>query len=155
MDHGTNQFSSSRAKPATTVALALVMAGGVADRMAAHESRQTATEDHRSMTTGSKFCCSIKALASAERAHHKQLTEKLISSRTEIVETENGYEFKFSPSVISIAELADWVAAESKCCPFFDFHIDLERAGTLVCLRLTGDQGIKHFIQSEFQLPAK
>jgi hypothetical protein len=155
MDHGTNQFTSRPAKPATTVALALVMAGGVADRMAAYESRQTATEDHRSMTTGSKFFCNIKALASAERAHHKQLTEKLISSPTEIVETDKGYEFKFSPSVVSIAELADWAAAESKCCPFFDFHIDLEREGTLVCLRLTGDQGVKHFIQSEFQVPAK
>ena len=155
MDYGTNQFSWSRVKPATTVALALVMAGGIADRMAAYESRQTAREDHPSMTTGSKFFCNIKALARAERARHKQLTEKLISSRTEAVESEKGYEFQFNPTVVSIAELADWAAGESKCCPFFDFHIDLEREGTLVCLRLTGAQGIKHFIQSEFQLPAK
>ena len=107
------------------------------------------------MTTGSKFFCNIKALAPAERAEHKQLTEKLISNRTEIVETETGYEFQFNPLVVSITELADWALAESKCCPFFDFHIDLEREGTLVCLRLTGDPGIKHFIQSEFQLSAK
>ena len=107
------------------------------------------------MTTGSKFLCNIKALAPAERIHHKELTEKLISNRTEIVESEKGYEFEFDPSVVSIAELADWAAAESKCCPFFDFHIDLEREGTLVCLRLTGAQGVKDFIQSEFQLPVK
>jgi hypothetical protein len=155
MDHKMNQFTSCRVKLATTTTLALVMAGGVADRTAARESRQTAMEDHRSMTTGSKFFCNSQALAPAERVHHKQLTEKLISSRTEIVESEKGYEFQFNPSVVSIAELADWAAAESKCCPFFDFHIDLEREGTLVCLRLTGDQGIKHFIQSEFQLPTK
>jgi hypothetical protein len=150
-----NQFTLYRVKVAATTALAFVLAGGVANRMAAHESHQTAKEEHRSMTTGSKFFCNIKALAPTERAHHKQLTEKLISSRTEIVETEKGYEFQFNPSVVSIAELADWVVAESKCCPFFDFHIDLEREGTLVCLRLTGNQGIKHFIQSEFQVPAK
>jgi hypothetical protein len=71
------------------------------------------------------------------------------------VETETSYEFQFNPSVISIAELADWVAAESKCCPFFDFHIDLKREGTLVCLRLAGDEGVKQFILGEFQLPAK
>jgi hypothetical protein len=47
------------------------------------------------------------------------------------------------------------VVAESKCCPFFDFHIDLEREGTLLCLRLTGEEGIKPFIRVEFQLPAK
>lgn len=106
------------------------------------------------MTTGSKFFCNVNSLAPVERARHKQLTEKLISSRTEIVETEKGYEFQFDPAVVSIAELADWAMAESKCCPFFDFHIDLEREGRLVRLRLAGDQGIKHFIQSEFQVPA-
>ena len=107
------------------------------------------------MATGSKFFCNVNALAPAERTHHKRLTEKLIISRIEIVGTETGYEFQFNPSVVSIAELADWAAAESKCCPFFDFHIDLEREGTLVCLRLTGAQGVKDFIQSEFQLPVK
>jgi hypothetical protein len=155
MDHKTNQFTSCRGKLAATTALACVMAGGVAARIAAYESGQTVKEDHQSMTTGSKFFCNIKALAPAERAHHQKLTEKLISGRTEIIETDKGYEFQFNPAAVSIAELADWAAAESKCCPFFDFHIDLEREGTLVCLRLTGDQGIKHFIQSEFQLPAK
>jgi hypothetical protein len=156
MDHKTNQFTSCRGKLAATTALADVMAGGVAARIAAYESGQTVKEeDHQSMTTGSKFFCNIKALAPAERARHKKLTEKLISGRTEIIETEKGYEFQFNPAVVSIAELADWAAAESKCCPFVEFHIDLEREGTLVCLRLAGDQGIKHFIQSEFQLPAK
>src|ERR1700730_5156559 len=149
MIHKTNQSDGCRVKLAATVTLGLVMTGGMADRAAAFDLRQTAREDHPSMTTGSKFFCNMKALAPAERAHHKHLTEKLISSRTEIVETEKGYEFQFSPSAISIAELADWIVAERKCCPFFDFHIDLEREGTLVCLRLTGDQGIKHFIQSE------
>jgi hypothetical protein len=156
MDHKTNQFTSCRGKLAATTALADVMAGGVAARIAAYESGQTVKEeDHQSMTTGSNFFCNIKALAPAERARHKKLTEKLISGRTEIIETEKGYEFQFNPAVVSIAELADWAAAESKCCPFVEFHIDLEREGTLVCLRLAGDQGIKHFIQSEFQLPAK
>jgi hypothetical protein len=155
LDYKTNQFTSCRVKLTARTALACVMAAGVADPMTANVSRQTGREGHQSMTTGSKFFCNVKALAPAERAHHEQLTEKLISSRTEIVETEKGYEFQFNPSVVSIAELADWVVAESKCCPFFDFHIDLECEGRLVCLRLTGDQGIKHFIQSEFQLPAK
>lgn len=71
------------------------------------------------------------------------------------METEKGYEFQYGPSNVSIMELADWVAAEGKCCPFFDFHIDLEREGNLLCLRLTGEEGIKPFIRSEFQVPIK
>jgi hypothetical protein len=106
-------------------------------------------------TTQSKFYCNIKALTPEERAHHTELTEKLLATRKEIVETANGYEFQFSPKEISLSELADFVAAESKCCPFFDFHIDLEGEGSLLCLRLTGEEGIKPFIRSEFQVSTK
>jgi len=100
--------------------------------------------------TQSKYFCNTKALTPAERARHKELTEKLITARKATVETEKGYEFQFSPKDISIGELAEWVVAEGKCCPFFDFHIDLEQSGSLLCLRLTGEEGIKAFIRSEF-----
>jgi hypothetical protein len=106
-------------------------------------------------TTQGKFYCNIKALTPEERAHHAKLTQKLKESRTDIVETAKGYEFQFSPKVVTVAEVADWVTAESKCCPFFDFHIDLENEGQLVCLRLTGEEGIKAFIREEFQVAAK
>ncbi len=104
-------------------------------------------------TVQSKFYCNINTLTPEERARHKQLSEKLMAARKEIVETAKGYEFQYSPSDISLAELADWVSAESKCCPFFDFHIDLEEEGSLLCLRLTGEEGIKAFIRAEFNLP--
>src|ERR1700737_2370653 len=109
---------------------------------------KAANKEERVMTTDSKFYCNIKPLNPAERAHQKQLTDKLIAARKEIVESEHGYEFQFSPQTVSMAELADWVVAESKCCPFFDFHVDLEREGSLLCLRLTGAEGIKAFIRS-------
>jgi hypothetical protein len=102
-----------------------------------------------------KFYCNTRALNPSERAHHKLLTDKLVAERTQIVETEKGYEFQYSPSTVSLAELADWVAAESKCCPFFGFHIDLENEGKLLCLRLTGEEGIKTFVRAEFLVPAK
>jgi hypothetical protein len=78
------------------------------------------------------------------------LSDKLRAARKAVVETEKGYEFQYSPKSVSIGELAEWVAAESKCCPFFDFHIDLEETGNLLCLRLTGEEGIKAFIRTEF-----
>ena len=104
------------------------------------------------MTTHSKFYCNMKAFTHVERAKHMLLTGKLIFARKEIVEMQNGYEFQFSPSNVSVAELASWVTAESKCCPFFDFHIDLEQEGRLLCLRLSGEDGIKEFIRSEFKV---
>jgi hypothetical protein len=105
--------------------------------------------------TQAKFYCNTKALNPSERAHHKLLTEKLVARRTRIVETEKGYEFQYSATTISLAELADWVVAESKCCPFFGFHIDLEDEGMLLCLRLTGEEGVKPFMRAEFLVPPK
>lgn len=136
-------------------AVALLIVDGGAGRMQAQTSPVTRNAENQAMTTQSKFYCNSKALNPTEREHHKQLTDKLLTNRKDVVETDTGYEFQFNPSNVSLAELADWVAAEGKCCPFFDFHIDLERAGSLLCLRLTGDKGIKPFIRAEFKVPVR
>ena len=96
------------------------------------------------------FYCNIGALGAEERARHSAMTRKLIAERDLVVETAKGYEFQFRPEKVSVAELAEWVVAENKCCPFFYFHIDLEKRGGLVCLGLTGPEGVKAFIREEF-----
>jgi hypothetical protein len=151
MNSKKERFGKVSKKGAATAgaALALLIAGGGAAPVGSQGSSTSANME-KQVTTQSKFYCNIKALNPAERAHHKQLSEKLIAARKEIVETAKGYEFQFSPKNVSLAELADWVSAESKCCPFFDFHIDLEGEGSLLCLRLTGEEGIKAFIRAEF-----
>jgi hypothetical protein len=115
----------------------------------------TTKSTEKTMTTASKFYCNTKVLNPAERPRHKQLTNKLVAERKQIIETDIGYEFQYDPSSVSITEVAEWVTAESKCCPFFDFHIDLEREGRVVCLRLTGEEGVKAFLRSEFSVRAK
>ena len=116
----------------------------------AHLPRQASEKEKTVATTQSKFFCNTRALTAAERARHAQLGEKMDAARKAVVETEKGYEFQYTPGRISIGELAEWVAEESKCCPFFDFHIDLEEHGHLLCLRLTGEEGVKAFIRAEF-----
>ena len=110
------------------------------------------TPERQAPAVQGKFYCNSKALTPEEREHHKRLTDKLLAARKATVETEKGYEFQYSPADVSVAEVADWVTNESKCCPFFDFHIDLEQEGKLVCLRLTGEEGIKAFIRAEFSV---
>jgi len=102
-----------------------------------------------------KFFCNVNALTGSERIHHVKLTEKLLAMRSDTVPTDYGYELQFDPNKVSITELTDWVVNESKCCPFIDFHIDLEHAGRLLCLRLTGPDGIKPFIEAEFRISQK
>jgi hypothetical protein len=128
--------------------LGLTMAGIAAG----HGFREQDGKDAATIRVDGKFYCNSKALSIEERARHKVLTEKLLAARNETIETEKGYEFQYRPDKVTMAEVAEWVVAESKCCPFFDFHIDLENQGRLVCLRLTGSEGIKDFIRSEFHL---
>ncbi len=150
MKIGKEKILTVSKKSAAGVTLALWIGGGGAMGLAAQGSTFVVKPERQVETVQSKFYCNLKALTSEQRARHKQLSEKLMASKKEIVETEKGYEFQFSPGDVSVAELAEWVVAESKCCPFFDFHIDLEREGKLLCLRLTGEEGIKAFIRAEF-----
>ena len=152
MKNSKERVVESSKKTAATVALALLVGGSGAMGLKAQSAAIVVQPERRVATVQSKFYCNIKALTPEERARHKQLTERLMAVRKDIVETEKGYELQYSPSDVSLAELAEWVAAESKCCPFFDFHIDLEREGKLACLRLTGEEGIKAFIRAEFGL---
>ena len=138
----------------TTLALAVSILSGGACQLQAQASPAVEHQEAPA-ATATGFYCNTRALDPAQRASHRQLSEKLMAARKKIVETEKGYEFQFSPSDVSLNELARWVKAEAKCCPFFDFHIDLEDKGKLLCLRLTGEPGIKAFIRSEFEVPGK
>jgi hypothetical protein len=147
------KFARARSAIAAGVSLSwLTMAG---HRAEAKAQEPAASSAEKQTVTQSKFYCNIKALSPAERASHKQLTNKLMALRKETVELAKGYEFQYSPRDVSLAELAEWVAAEGKCCPFFDFHIDLECEGELLCLRLMGAEGIKTFIRAELPLGVK
>ncbi|HEY6268728.1 MAG TPA: hypothetical protein VIX11_10550 [Candidatus Acidoferrum sp.] len=152
MKNGNERFVTQTKKGAAIVTLAIWIGSSGAMRLAAQGSAIVVKPERQMTTVQSKFYCNTKALTAEERARHKQLSEKLMSLRKETVEMEKGYEFQFGPADVSLAELAEWVVAESKCCPFFDFHVDLENQGKLVCLRLTGEEGIKVFIRAEFRI---
>jgi hypothetical protein len=72
-----------------------------------------------------EFYCHSKALDLRNGRDQKQLTDKLIAVHKEVVATAKGYESRYHPADISLAELADWAAVESKCCPFFLIFISI------------------------------
>jgi hypothetical protein len=147
-------FTATRKRAAAGVALTVLMMMSGAGRAAAQAPTASSGAGEQGGEQ-SKFYCNAKALSPAERAHHKEVTEKLIKVRTQVIETPKGYEFQYSPSSVSIVDLAEWATVEAKCCPFFNFHLDLEREGNLVCLGLAGAEGIKTFIRTEFQVPGR
>jgi hypothetical protein len=97
------------------------------------------------------FMCSLeKTLTKEQREHKKQLSQKMENARIETQGLANGYVFRFRPEDVSFAEVADWVATERVCCPFFDLAIEAQRENGPLSLRITGREGVKEFIRMEF-----
>lgn len=89
------------------------------------------------------IACNMNALTHEERRRYGQLIRKLQAARVGTTELPDGYELTLDLKALSAAELAEWIALESRCCPFLDFGI---------ALRLTGGEGVKEFLRHEFAL---
>jgi len=98
----------------------------------------------------SPFACDRFALGPKERTRHfDELGPTLRGLKTGVKELTNGYEFRFPTDPRTFELLAEWVAGERLCCPFFDIEMRVEREGGPLWLRLTGREGTKQFIQAD------
>jgi hypothetical protein len=139
---------------AATVLIALVLIAGfaLAARMLRKANPVRAAVKEQTTTETSSFYCNLKALSVKERARHMLLTLEIERARVETIELANGFAFRFQDGTVSLANLAEWVSAERKCCPFFDFEIELQGNNGPLWLKLRGKDGVKTFMQSEFGL---
>ena len=103
-----------------------------------------------SIAAGERFACNMKALTTAERARHQELSHTLFPAVQEKRELPNGYAFRLPPA--DLMTVAEWVSFERRCCPFFAFEIEQAKDNGSLWLRITGSEGVKPFIVEEFQL---
>ena len=150
----TEHFASGMTLGGITASLLTIIACFAGVYALARSSHQSTNLETSATSKSGQYYCNMKALSASERFHHRWLTLKLMMAKKDVTERPDGYEFQFNSTAVSVADLADWVANESKCCPFFDFHIGVERDASLLTLRLSGVEGIKPFIRAEFHLAA-
>jgi hypothetical protein len=100
--------------------------------------------------TDTPFFCNLKALTTSERTEHLQLSKRLAESVLTTVELADGYAFEIDSHRVSVKDITAWTDFERRCCPFFDFTLEWSRENGPVTLRLTGRDGVKQFIRSEF-----
>jgi hypothetical protein len=134
------------------IAVALISVFGLAARLLRGNRSVQAAVGERTMIEASGFYCNLKALSVKERARHLQLTYEIERARVETVELANGFAFRFQDGTVSLAELAEWVSAERKCCPFFDFEIEQQADDGPLWLKLRGKEGAKAFMRAEFRI---
>jgi hypothetical protein len=132
--------------------LAMVVINRVSAHAPAQSTALAAKHESKAATDQPGFYCNLKALTPAERGQLDQLIEKLKAARIETKELPDGYAFRLQTNLISITDLADWISKEEKCCPFFDFAIELQRDGGPLWLRLRGREGVKAFMRHEFDI---
>ena len=99
---------------------------------------------------GSIFVCNVGVMNNEERARYTALSRKLFGANEHRNELDNGYAFRLAIEKISLPEVAEWIAFERRCCPFFNLQIEAKPNDGPVWLRMTGADGIKDFIRAEF-----
>ena len=101
------------------------------------------------MLKQSPFACVMDAIETEKRVPHLANARRLFNSVEEIRELESGYAFRFCNETEILTSLADFIALERLCCPFFGFNVDVESEGGAIWFSVTGRAGVKPFIQAE------
>jgi hypothetical protein len=100
---------------------------------------------------GSPFACDRAALTpQARKRHFDELSPALRARKLSIRDLRDGFEFQFPNDTTTFQLVSEWVAGERLCCPFFDIDMHVEREHGNLWLRLTGREGVKQFIRSDF-----
>src|SRR5262245_18621857 len=79
------------------------------------------------------LACDTGALDAAEQKRAEALRSRLRTATREVRELEDGYAFRIDPSV-ALAELAEFMTYERRCCSFFAFGLEVAPEGGPVWL---------------------
>jgi len=105
-------------------------------------------DESREMTEIS-LACDLSALTEEQWERHRELYGRLRADVQEVRELEDGYAFRHSADGGVLLAIAQFVANERLCCPFFEFGISVGRGGGPVWLRMSGEGEAKRVLEAE------
>ena len=100
------------------------------------------------------LACRWSVLSAVQQERQRVLYRQLRANVQEVVELEDGYAFRHSSDRAVLLAVAEFVANERLCCPFFEFGITVERDGGPVGLRMRGEGEAKRLLEAETGLGA-
>ncbi|MGB8681295.1 MAG: hypothetical protein WCD12_00300 [Candidatus Binatus sp.] len=98
----------------------------------------------------SPIACELGAISAADRPRYDELRKMLAASAIGKRELSDGVAVRISTERMALAQLAEWISFERKCCPFLDFRIDVAPESGPVWVSLTGRAGVKEFLAHAF-----
>ena len=102
-------------------------------------------------TSHAPFACNLKAFTPEERQRWRALIDQTTGAVMSARELPDGYALHLDTRKVSLLQAAEWIALERRCCPFFDFQLDVHGEDGAVWLALKGREGVKQFIQQDFK----
>jgi hypothetical protein len=112
---------------------------------------QPATSEGKSMTDP-PISCNLFGLTAAERLRQQELHKQLFSRDESVRELPNGYAVGLPATKENILAVAEFISLERVCCSFFRFELEVGRQEEPVWLRITGGEGVKEFLKTQFKL---
>ncbi len=79
----------------------------------------------------------------------EDITRELFRHAEEVVELNDGFEFRFPGFTPWAGKVLDFIGEERACCPFFSFELAVEPNDGPVWLRLRGSAEVKAFVLVE------
>ena len=95
------------------------------------------------------IACNWAALTAEQRERQRVLLGQLRADVKGVRELDDGYAFAHSPDRAVLLAIAEFVANERLCCPFFEFGLTVERDGGPIWLRITGEGEAKRVLEAE------
>jgi hypothetical protein len=92
------------------------------------------------------IACNLKALTAQQRKQLEQVGEHVIAAISESRELADGYAFRVEPAKASLMDVAQWLELWRRCCPFYEFQIDVHAADGGLWLEVKGRPGVKEYI---------
>jgi hypothetical protein len=145
-------------KPFIFAAIALILlesvslAGGQKRTGAKPTEKAGKMNKEMTATKESPFMCVLGSLDATQLKRHKELRQQLREQTKEVRELPNGYALRLPAENGTILSVAEFITLERQCCPFFSFAIEVEGDQGALWLKLTGRDGVKEFLKSQFEV---
>lgn len=92
----------------------------------------------------------MDALTPAERKRRSEVLAVLQQRAVGVTETTDGIAFEIRNEPDTAALAGEFIAYESRCCPFLRFELAVEAEGGPVRLALGGREGAAEFLRATF-----
>jgi hypothetical protein len=98
----------------------------------------------------SPLACNLDAISISDRPRYGELRRMVAAAITGKRELPDGIALQIATERMALGRLAEWISFERKCCPFFEFRIDVAPKSGPVWVSLTGPTGVEEFLAQAF-----